>query len=339
MLLLFAASAVVARPAVVCSYEGPASQWLEGQTIKAVAFDFPPFAYVNSQAQTFEGHDISIIKEVARRGGFKLELVAGQRFANESQWEDTLARILNDSDLTATWWFTTKSRLDFGYHFSSKVITEGLVVAIPLVKIVEEDLLTKYFTFLQPFTFEVWILIFCTTVAACIFMLFLESMHLGKVTETKASKHSWKKSSARRKACTELLYSSCQATAQVGNFTPKTTGGRIFTVGYAFYVVVLISVYTANLAAYLTETTKSAPSIRTFEEGVVRGYTFCWQSGAQVEVEWLKEEFPHANFEQLSSTEEVLEAVMDPSHSCDAGLDGMSTLQMSIAAIEGHTCR
>mmetsp|Transcript_27098 Transcript_27098/g.62460 ORF Transcript_27098/g.62460 Transcript_27098/m.62460 type:complete len:599 (+) Transcript_27098:101-1897(+) len=89
-------------------------------------------------------------------------------------------------------------------------------------------------------------------------------------------------------------------------YESRSVSSRLLILGYGFLIVVIISSYTANLAAFLTKKEKSVP-FSTMEEGVKKGVLFCCDAVALSTLESL---YPSGRFKPSYDTEANFQAVL-----------------------------
>jgi len=128
--------------------------------------------------------------------------------------------------------------------FSLGVISTG--VNILITKPTEKF---NMFQFLTPFSLELWMAIIGSSLGICIFYVCLDLRSKERVFTVKS-----------------VLWFSLGTLLMKGSETnPKRTSQRILTIGYLFFVLITVSTYTANMAAFLTKMNLEEP-IDSFEE-------------------------------------------------------------------------
>ncbi|WAR02300.1 GRIA2-like protein [Mya arenaria] len=108
------------------------------------------------------------------------------------------------------------------------------------------EVLTK---FLTPFSLELWMAIIGSSFGICIVYFILDLRSKERVFTIKST-----------------LWFSLGTLLMKGSETcPRRTSQRILTIGYLFFVMITVSTYTANMAAFLTKRNLEEP-INSFEE-------------------------------------------------------------------------
>ena len=145
------------------------------------------------------------------------------------------------------------------HHYSA--VTQGVVsLSLPLIELDHEILIRKYessgsmWGIFDPYTTELWLLI-CGGILASAFVFWLvESRYASKMTRTPSGGFG-------------ALYFAL-TTLMIGGegYEVVTWLGRVLRIGTLFYVLIIQSTYTANLASILTAKTIKADGPGTFAE-------------------------------------------------------------------------
>ena len=136
------------------------------------------------------------------------------------------------------------SKRDKAVDFSLGILTTGINILINKPKTSQ-----NIFQFLVSFSWRLWVAIVGTVVGVSALLILLDLPN-----------------EPRQFTIKETLWFSVGILMMRGtDFSPKRTSHRILTAGFTFFVLVIISTYTANLAAFLTMPNLQTP-ISTLEE-------------------------------------------------------------------------
>jgi uncharacterized membrane protein SpoIIM required for sporulation len=128
--------------------------------------------------------------------------------------------------------------------FSLGVISTGVNILItkPSEKL-------SIFQFLTPFSLELWMAIIGASFGVSILYYILDFRSKERIYTVKST----------------LWFSLGTLLMKGSEFSPKRTSQRILTTGFLFFVLITVSTYTANMAAFLTKKNLEEP-IDSFEE-------------------------------------------------------------------------
>lgn len=128
--------------------------------------------------------------------------------------------------------------------FSLGVISTGvnILVSRPKEKF-------NMFQFLTPFSFELWMAIIGSSFGVSLIYFILDLRSRQRVFTVKST----------------LWFSLGTLLMKGSDFSPKKTSQRILTTGFLFFVLITVSTYTANMAAFLTKKNLEEP-VDSFKE-------------------------------------------------------------------------
>ena len=128
--------------------------------------------------------------------------------------------------------------------FSLGILSTGVNI---LVTQPEEKL--NIFQFLQPFSLELWMAIIGSSVGVSIIYYILD----------------FRKQERKFTVKSTMWFSIGTLLMKGSDFSPKATSQRILTTGFLFFVLITVSTYTANMAAFLTKKNLEEP-IDSFQQ-------------------------------------------------------------------------
>ncbi|XP_076374002.1 glutamate receptor ionotropic, kainate 1-like isoform X3 [Tachypleus tridentatus] len=232
---------------------------LRNRTLKIVTIINPPYTMLKEPTDQlngndqFEGYCVDIIREISRILGFKyhIHLVRDGAHGTKSElgeWNGMIRELIDKeadlilADLTIT--YEREEAVDFTMPFMNLGIS--ILFRKPMKKV------PKLFSFLSPLSFEVWIYM-ATAYLGVSILLFI----LARLTPYEwVPSHPCDQDSGVLENQFTLLNSfwfTIGSLMQQGTeIAPKTTSTRIIATMWWFFTLIMISSYTANLAAFLT---------------------------------------------------------------------------------------
>ena len=219
-----------------------------------------PFAYRDPTTPTgWAGMDLDLLARVAELAGFTYEIFDMDAAAYEGEsWEEQLFRFSNHTDLVMSYWAETALRrskvtqllghFDYG---TVLVVRPGEEEEVPFEK--------RMFTFFEPFTWELWGVLIGIIVLSGLFDNLLERRSGGSLTES--------------------MYEYFAGTMWGGFERPRTRLSGIYQIVLSFVLLVTISAYTANLAAFLTIAGTPTLSAEDVSELIVASKPVCCRDG------------------------------------------------------------
>lgn len=122
--------------------------------------------------------------------------------------------------------------------FSLGVISTGVNILVT-----KPDEIFSIFQFLTPFSLELWMAIIGSSFGVSIIYYILDFRSEERVFTVKST----------------LWFSLGTLLMKGSEFSPKRTSQRILTTGFLFFVLITVSTYTANMAAFLTKKNLEKP--------------------------------------------------------------------------------
>ncbi|XP_067663930.1 glutamate receptor ionotropic, kainate 2-like isoform X2 [Haliotis asinina] len=202
----------------------------------------PPFVQRNRDTGEFEGHLIDILKEISNLLQFEynVSLVPDGKFGSKKSygWTGMVRQLIeNEADVALAPFQITPSR-SVVVDFTKPFMTKGTTVVIKK----PDETGLKVFQFLSPFTDQVWIAIF--------FSFLIVSLVLFSVSRVNSDRQ--QKYTYNLRESFWYIWGTLLRGSLVG--APHAISSRIVASAWWFFCLILISLYTANLAAFLTIT-------------------------------------------------------------------------------------
>ncbi|EEC19136.1 EAA5, putative, partial [Ixodes scapularis] len=203
----------------------------------------------------FDGFCIDLLRTIADLLGFNYELylVPDKKFGVENtstgEWNGMVREIIDkNADLAVapmTINYARESVIDFTKPFMNLGI--GILFMLP------SGMPVKLFSFMSPLDVDIWLYVLAAYILVSFTMFIVARSDGAKTSRTKKSRR-YTEPQTR-----VLLYNlniffklSCQKQLQSCDLNPKAMSTRIVGTIWWFFTLILISSYTANLAAFLT---------------------------------------------------------------------------------------
>ena len=252
------------------------STLLENQTVRVVVIEEKPFimSKVSSDLKVvYEGYCIDLLRKLKEKLKFDYEIYVvpdgnfGASDPMSKEWNGMVRELLEGRADMAVASFTISSERQKFIDFTQPYMDLGLTV---LVKTVTEDV--DYFTFFKPFRYDLWLAIGVSTlVVGAVVWFFSTFSPFGfygrcvQIAHHKVPREHLKRRYTLR--FTNSLWSSVvyYVGQSADSLHPVSASGRITVGVYWFALLIILSTYTANLAAFLTIRRFTSP-IRSVED-------------------------------------------------------------------------
>ncbi|CAG5127476.1 unnamed protein product [Candidula unifasciata] len=222
---------------------------LKGRVAKVVMIEERPFTMkkrdhmLRKGNDRFEGFAVDLIEEVAKMLEFDYEiyLVHDGKFGSkmaDGEWNGMLGELLSGNATMSVAPLSINAQREEAVDFTKPFKTRYISV---LMRIPRQE--TSYFEFLNPLSPVVWICTLISFVVVSVILYALERMGRNKCVNSDSVQITV------RESFWFIFGSLLQGNT---DSTPSTIPGRILTSAWWFFALILISSYTANLAAFLT---------------------------------------------------------------------------------------
>lgn len=227
---------------------------LKGRTARVVMIQERPFTmmkrdWINRNGNDrFQGFAVDLIELVAKKLKFDYEIYLvhdgnfGSRQPN-GEWNGMIGELLAGNATMSVAPLSINSDREEVVDFTKPFMTRYINV---LMKLPRRE--TSYFEFLNPLSFIVWICTLCAFVVVSIVLYALERIG-SSLSHSSGSDERRPATITVREAFWFIFGSLLQGNT---DSSPTTVPGRILTSAWWFFALILISSYTANLAAFLT---------------------------------------------------------------------------------------
>jgi hypothetical protein len=215
---------------------------------------------------------IDILDEVARRGEFTWRNSFGVSYADDvaqkgKTFDDVLYWALDTYDMAAAVFIRTFARINQGAVFPEGFVDSSIIM---VGKQTNESKLNLW-SFLEPFSWQVWLMILGTFIVSGIIYLWMEWIDEDSDRQVLGHKP------------TEVIYFSALTFIGDNKFQPKTDFARLFITALSFFSLMVGSAYTANLASFLVVQNTPSLQVQTIGEAVQAGFRLCVVAGSAAE--------------------------------------------------------
>ena len=197
--------------------------------------------------RTHEGFAIDLMDEIAKIVGFNYTLLISSQYGAQTPngtWNGMIGEILTDRADLAIADLTISSQREKVVDFSMPFLDLG--ISILFVSAPSKSI--NLFSFMTPLSAEVWILMLVGGISVSVTLYFISRISPFETAELDFSEGTSPFLSMRH-----CLWFSISSWVQQGcDFLPRAISTRTIASAWWFFTLIMISSYTANLAAFLT---------------------------------------------------------------------------------------
>mmetsp|Transcript_26314 Transcript_26314/g.47734 ORF Transcript_26314/g.47734 Transcript_26314/m.47734 type:complete len:590 (-) Transcript_26314:78-1847(-) len=236
---------------------------------------------------------------LASRGRFtwrnSFGIINGTQLPENRTYDELLTWSAQSFDVSAVYWTKSISRLDRGVSFPEGFI-DASVIMIGFTE--KNDSSLNMWSFLEPFSTTVWIMIIVTIFFSAAAYQFLDWC------DHRADALSLGNDPAQNLFLTAMTFT--------GNFEfqPATNVARLFAASLAFWALIVTSAYTANLASFLVVQNTPAYEINDLGDAVKNSYSICVVRSTITE-QALKNAYPGARAVEVESETELFSGLRE----------------------------
>ena len=280
----------------------PASQMLRGRHLRVGDMLWRPYAAPDNPDHPtgWSGLNIDLLDGFSADFGFTYEIVDVGSPVNAETWTDLMLRSLPDLDLLASFWVNGPDRAEHAMFLYGHIdLSAVLVSRWEHSAVADWDQWTQsFFRFLHPFTSHLWF-----AIAALLFFSGLVDFLIERQIH---------KSDAR---LTASLYEYSAGTIWGGFEYPLSKVSAVYQILVGFMMLIFVSSYTANLAAFITTSARSTRSVSSLDQATIDQISLCRGEG-----EWTKKLeriYPRLHFALTSSDQHLLADTTAGGDGCD----------------------
>jgi len=255
---------------------------------------------------------IKIMDEIARRGNFRWRntygVLAEESYTGNYTFDTVLDWGTSAYDVIGEWYFVTTKRLARGLIFPDSWY-DGSLILVQKKKEVSEPF--RFFSFADPLTWGVWLMLLGTTLFSGILYYcvdFIDSAMLDK-----------KKDGG---ILTCIFHSAFTFVGHI-NHKPKSVGATVISLSTAMVYAIIIAAYTANLTSFLVAKNTPSVKITDIQDVIDNKFSICVWKGTPME-NFLTDNYPvYTRINRLVNEEEIFTNVQEGK--CDIGLTNVDS--------------
>jgi len=225
-----------------------------------------------------------VMDELAQRAGFSWRNSFGvvppinSETDGNRTWSDLLEWEVRTYDIAMGRWDRTSARVGNGISFPEGYIDSSVI----LVQSQNSNNASRnVWSFLDPFTTTLWLLIGLSLVVSGLLYYFLE--RLDPMSDAQ---------DIEQHPGSAIYYSFTTFTGH-NEFSPRTGAAKLMVFSMTLWALITAAAYTANLASFLVARNQPESTFRSVQEAVLVKAPICLQGGASLD-EYVSETYPSA---------------------------------------------
>jgi hypothetical protein len=217
------------------------------------------------------GLQANILDELAKRGGFtwRNSFAVTDGPGDNHTWTELLDWAMESYDVSVDWWVHSAERYKIGVAFPDGFVDSSYI----LVGFKEDDdessKKAAFWSWLEPFDVGLWIAIAVTVVVSGALYEVVEYIEPLR-GETK--KRKWHPGKG--------LFGTTLIVLQHFHVKPRTRAGKVLSVSLAFWSLIVLATYTANLASFFVIQNTPSVEIESVDDAINAGISMCVSDGA-----------------------------------------------------------
>ena len=203
---------------------------MRGKHITVADVEWVPYFIVNNSKtgnDRYTGYDVELLKLVAAQLNFTYTIVEIKLNATIDNWENVLYQAAQRYDLVMSYWTKSEARMKIYPYTWVEHLSDSYHMVGKHSTVVEVDLLETLYTFLKPFSYDLWLAIIGLLVVQGIILYYVET-----------SIEQDKKKITLKKAIFLTMFLFCG----VGGPEPGSGTGRIQLLSLGFTITVILAV-------------------------------------------------------------------------------------------------
>ncbi|GMT20549.1 hypothetical protein PFISCL1PPCAC_11846, partial [Pristionchus fissidentatus] len=216
----------------------------------------------------FEGYCVDLLNKLAGNiSGFQYELFVsdGNKYGRKQEdgsWDGMIGYLLNETADMAVAPLTINQERERVVDFSKPFMTTGISIMIQKPEKQEFSI----FSFMEPLGKTIWILTMCSYVGVSLTIFIVSTFSPYEQKQTLINPTSNEYAVTNDFSMYNSLWFTLAAFMQQGtDILPRAPSGRMASACWWFFTLIIVSSYTANLAAFLT-LEKMTPPIESVED-------------------------------------------------------------------------
>ena len=199
---------------------------------------YPYFIVDNSKTgnDRYTGYDVELLELVAAQSGFTYTIVEVKRNATFDNWENVLYQAVQRYDIVMSYWSKSQARLKTYPYLWVSHLTDSFEMVALQPAIPQRTLASTLFTFLHPFTYELWVVIILLLVVQGV-TLYWTDRRFGKTDDG-----DFEDTHSHLAGQLKGIFLAMSVFCLVGAPNPDTLTGRIQLLFLGFTITVLLAV-------------------------------------------------------------------------------------------------
>jgi len=232
-----------------------------------------------------------LMDELALRAGFSWRNSFGIYYSpgEGKSYTDLLIWSSEAYDVTADWWIHTIERLTLGVGFPEGFYDASFI----LVGLQAEDSDSSnrnLFNWLEPFEASVWWCILGTVIMSALIYMVLESLE-------SPGKYNWR--------INWNIFLSVLSFTQHFQYHPHAYAARVFSASMAFWSLIIVATYTANLASFFVVQNTPSTKINSIDDAIKASMNICLWEGTG-SADYATSAYPQGIFVMMESEAETI---------------------------------
>ena len=249
-----------------------------------------PFAYRdNSTASGWGGMNLDVLEQICALLGCTYEIRDIGLLRGAQTWTDVLTNQVEQADITGSFWYYDSTRLQVAQSLYPHYDCAQVLIARTQTSradgqqsVTLDRALKSFVSFLQPFQYELWVVIIC--------MVFLSGV-VDFLVERRRVNHTIR--------LTASLYEYWAGILWGGFEYPLSRTSAVYQICLGFVTLVLISSYTANLAAFITVAARSSNSVTSMNDAITNQKAICRPGDGSAWSPKITTNYPRARWSHL----------------------------------------
>lgn len=181
----------------------------------------------------------------------------------------------------------SSDRINLGINFMDSFYDSSYIIVRSVVD--ENNKKEVVWTnWLAPFTHSVWFILLATIIYSSFVNQFLEYLRIKANGKSEDVSRKW---SSTAKMTVDNMYLSFLNFTQQFSYEPSSLAGKIFSISFVFWSMLIGAAYTANLASLLVERSVGGLAINTIQDCIDNQMRVCVHASSKMD-EYFTQEYP-----------------------------------------------
>jgi len=280
---------------------------LQGFSIRAALNCPRDYCFVDQDGNLNDTHPglyAYLLDNLAERARFDWRsdfvLIDPNEMPPEKSFTDLLEWKTETYDLAVSWWTKTSERVRMGIDFPDGWYDSSIILVGKKELSSSSSFANDFemFSFLDPFQWDLWLMIVITIILSGLIYWLLEKL------DPRSDKRRLDQSPIENMFITGVAFTTHF------EFTPRTNIAWAFALSVSFWAMIVGSAYTANLASFLVVQQTPKLQITSVEDAVAYGKRICVYKGTAI-ADTLTKHFRHGRFVRKEDLNGSLQGVLE----------------------------